>query len=273
MHLSSPVTVFLAFLLTSLAMRSSAWETPLCPSGHAHNDYQHERPLFEALDQGFLSVEADVWLVDGKLLVAHDRDEVQEGRTLESLYLEPLRKRVLMNKGHVHLGGAPFTLLIDFKSSAGPTYQALKSRLKFYDSILTKFEQGNIHQGPITVVISGNRPIAEIQTESIRHVAIDGRINDLTNLPPKDLMPLISDNWNKHFSWRGKGEMPANEIEKLRNLIEQVHEHDRRLRLWSAPDLPASWILQHQLGVDLINTDQLRSFAHYLDSLSSTGPK
>jgi hypothetical protein len=37
---------------------------------HAHNDYLHARPLFDALDHGFCSVEADVWLVDGKLLVA-----------------------------------------------------------------------------------------------------------------------------------------------------------------------------------------------------------
>ena len=42
------------------------------PQAHAHNDYEHDRPLRDALDPGFTSVEADVWLVDGKLLVAHD---------------------------------------------------------------------------------------------------------------------------------------------------------------------------------------------------------
>src|SRR5690242_5509037 len=39
---------------------------------HAHNDYEHTRPLLDALDQGFCSVEADVWLIDGELRVAHD---------------------------------------------------------------------------------------------------------------------------------------------------------------------------------------------------------
>lgn len=28
---------------------------------HAHNDYEHDRPLFDALDSGFKSVEADVF--------------------------------------------------------------------------------------------------------------------------------------------------------------------------------------------------------------------
>ncbi|CAN5909544.1 hypothetical protein BH11GEM2_BH11GEM2_29360 [soil metagenome] len=48
---------------------------------HAHNDYEHTRPLAEALEHGFTSVEADIWLVDGQLLVAHDRDKVDSSRT------------------------------------------------------------------------------------------------------------------------------------------------------------------------------------------------
>jgi hypothetical protein len=42
---------------------------------HAHNDYERDEPLSDALAQGFSSVEADVWLVDGKLLVAHDLEQ------------------------------------------------------------------------------------------------------------------------------------------------------------------------------------------------------
>ena len=32
---------------------------------HAHNDYYHKRPLLDALDQGFCSVEADVFFAQG----------------------------------------------------------------------------------------------------------------------------------------------------------------------------------------------------------------
>src|SRR5256885_4523438 len=55
---------------------------------HAHNDYEHPRPLLDALDCGFLSVEADVFLVNGQLLVAHDREKTSPQRTLQSLYLD-----------------------------------------------------------------------------------------------------------------------------------------------------------------------------------------
>ena len=65
----------------------------------------------DALEQGFCSVEADIHLVNGELLVAHDRDEVKAGRTLEKLYLEPLLERVRKNGGKVYPDGPEFTLL------------------------------------------------------------------------------------------------------------------------------------------------------------------
>ena len=52
---------------------------------HAHNDYLHARPLFDALDHGFASVEADIFLVDGKLLVGHAKSELKADRTLQAL--------------------------------------------------------------------------------------------------------------------------------------------------------------------------------------------
>src|SRR5262245_24855387 len=72
---------------------------------HAHNDYEHKRPLFDALDQGFCSVEADVFLTDGRLLVGHERKDLRPERTLESLYLDPLRERARANGGRVYPGG------------------------------------------------------------------------------------------------------------------------------------------------------------------------
>src|SRR6188508_2120448 len=92
---------------------------------HSHNDYLHNRPLLDALDHGFTSVEADIFLVDGKLLVAHTAREIKPDRTLEKLYLEPLRARVRSGGGSVYPGGGPFHLLIDLKSPAEPTYAAL----------------------------------------------------------------------------------------------------------------------------------------------------
>src|SRR5437660_5226848 len=94
-------------------------------SAHAHNDYEHARPLFDALDHGFCSVEADIYLVQGQLLVAHMRSQVKPERTLEKLYLDPLQERVKQNGGRVYAGGPEVTLLIDIKTDWKTTYPAL----------------------------------------------------------------------------------------------------------------------------------------------------
>src|SRR5437773_3011311 len=82
------------------------------PQAHAHNDYEHARPLFDALDHGFCSVEADIWLTEGGLNVAHDKKDLKPSRTLQALYLDPLRERIEASGGRVYRDGPAFYLLI-----------------------------------------------------------------------------------------------------------------------------------------------------------------
>jgi hypothetical protein len=85
------LTIFFTILSAGLVQLPAA-TGPLIHA-HSHNDYEHPRPLLDALDHGFCGVEADIYLVDGQLLVAHDRDKVKPERTLQALYLDPLRER------------------------------------------------------------------------------------------------------------------------------------------------------------------------------------
>ncbi len=105
---------------------------------HAHNDYEHPRPLLDALDHRFGSVEADVFLVDGRLLVAHDPAGLDPARTLASLYLEPLAARVRAHHGSVHRGRRkPLQLLIDLKTEGSSTYLALDRQLRRHRHLFT----------------------------------------------------------------------------------------------------------------------------------------
>src|SRR6185503_11967561 len=83
-----------------IAGMALAAETPVSSPlsrAHAHNDYLHARPLADAFAHGFRSVEADVWLTNGVLLVAHDFKDTSAERTLQKLYLDPLRAFVKTN--------------------------------------------------------------------------------------------------------------------------------------------------------------------------------
>jgi len=251
---------------------------------HAHNDYQHPRPLLDALDHGFCSVEADIHLVHGKLLVAHDRDTVKSGRTLESLYLEPLRRRIRKNGGRVYREGPELTLLIDIKSDTEPTYAVLRQVLKQYSDILTVFRGTGVspveHQGQdahatetkaVTVIISGNRPRETMAAQPLRYCAMDGRLADLDSDAPVHLVPLISDSWGKVFQWRGSGAMPEGERRKLKRIVEKVHQRGCRVRFWGTPDTPAVWRETRAAGVDLINTDDLPGLQKFLLAHAAKG--
>jgi hypothetical protein len=231
---------------------------------HAHNDYQHERPLFDALAHGFCSVEADIFLVSGQLLVGHTRFELREARTLESLYLDPLKQRVADNTGRVYKDGPPFTLLIDIKSDGATTYTALRKVLAKYAEMLTTVSDGKVKPGAIGIIISGNRPQTLIASAKTRFAGIDGRLADLETSKPSHLMPLISDRWTTHFRWRGTGPFPEHERMKLKTIVEQAHRRGQRVRFWATPEREALWKELAAAEVDLIGTDDLPKLQRFL---------
>jgi hypothetical protein len=232
---------------------------------HAHNDYLHDKPLYEALEHGFTSIEVDILLVYGKLMVAHDLWKIKPEWTLQSLYLDPLQDLVHLNEGSVYPDWPhSVILLIDIKSEAEPTYELLREVLAEYEDMLTTFTPESTNLGAITVIISGNRPKTVMENEDFRYAAMDGRLEDLkTDINP-NLIPLISDNWKKHFSWQGNGPMPEEERLKLREIVNSAHEQGVKIRFWATPDGPDVWEELLAADVDLINTDDLGGLQKFL---------
>jgi len=228
------------------------------PFAHSHNDYEHRRPLAEALENGFGSVEADVWLVDGQLLVAHDHADLKPDRTLESLYLDPLKERISKNGGTVYRGtNVSFHLLIDVKSEAEPAYKRVKEILVQYSPLLKQWEETAEKGGPVTVILSGNRAISEIVQENHRFLGIDGRLKELDG-DKRDLLfyPWISDSWKNVTGENSTAWTPAVR-QKIRTFAERVKKAGASSRIWGAPDNADSWQELRQIGVDWISTDKI----------------
>lgn len=238
---------------------------------HAHNDYEHRHPLTEALSHGFNSVEADIWLVGDQLLVAHDADKLDPGRTLESLYLDPLLHRVRANHGRVYRGyDLTLQLLIDIKSPGDPTYRELSRHLHRYRSMLSVCTGGRVHRGAITAVISGDRGArGPMERERVRYAFYDGRLADLGTGVPASFTSLISDNWGQNFTWRGVGPIPRRERAALRRIVTTAHAARQQVRFWATPDQPgpardALWRELLAAGVDYLNTDDLAGLEAFL---------
>jgi hypothetical protein len=252
-----------SILALTLAAAEDKQATPL-PRAHAHNDYEHKRPLLDALEQGFCSVEADVYLVGDDLLVGHTRRDLRPERTLDKLYLAPLKERVRANGGRVYREGPAFYLMIDVKTEAKAAYAAIDKQLARYSDMLSVMRDGKFHSGAVTVVISGNRAQETIARQKVRYAGIDGRPTDLDSEAPAHLMPWISSSWGALFRWKGDGPMPAAQRDKLKEIVAKAHKHGRKVRFWATPEKPELWKELLAAGVDFINTDRLVELRRFL---------
>lgn len=240
--------------------------TPLA-NAHAHNDYLQKRPLLDALEQGFGSVEADIFLSDNNsLLVGHTKQELQAERTLENLYLKPLRDRIQKNQGKVYPPSSMQLLLfIDLKTPAASTYPVLHQLLQKYSDILTEVRDGKVSHRAVTVILSGSRPsLDELASQSPRYAAYDGRLSDLASTVPVHLMPVISDNWQTQIRWNGLQPISPSDRNRLENIVRQAQQRHRKIRFWATPERESVWKLLHELQVDLINTDKLTELKAFL---------
>ncbi|MBI3553567.1 MAG: hypothetical protein HY077_13810 [Elusimicrobia bacterium] len=255
----------MASLLCALVLAASAASAPtpaVLLRAYSHNDYKHERPLFDALDRGFFGVEADVHLRGQELLVGHKGGDVRPGATLQKLYLDPLLRRVRENGGRVYRGGPKgFLLMIEFKSNGEESYSALRQILGGYREMLTVYYGDRIKEAAVTISITGHRPNAMLRDEPMRLAGIDGDFHDVRE-PEKTLYPTISDDFSSYFQWHG--ELSPQGRQRLRRFVDEAHARGRKLRLYGIPANEELWGELYAAGVDLINTDDLDKLRDWL---------
>lgn len=244
----------------------SAQVTPLIHA-HAHNDYMHNRPLFEALENGFTSIEIDVFLHNGELKVAHEPIDLDGKKTIEELYLDPIKKVIAQNGGRVYKGyNAAVIFMIDFKTSGAETYAQLKKVLKNYEDLITIYKNDSvIQQRAINILISGNSPAPQLLKEDSAFATLDAGMQSMENTSVSKVSTRFSSAWETYFMWRGKGNIPVKEKMKLDSLVAKAHQLKKEIRFYHIPDKPVVWQTLLAAGVDWINTDKLEEFRKFTE--------
>jgi len=242
------------------------------PGAHAHNDYNNDRPLLDALAYGFTSIEVDVLLIDDEIYVGHDLPESTHSLpTLVELYLQPLDSIINENGGQLYPGyNQACYLMIDIKTDAEKTYGLIREQLRPYKSWIGQ-DDNPVKKNKIIIFLSGNRPVQMVIMDPQRLVSLDGRPEDLGKGFDAKIMPVISQNYYFYSKWKGEGEvegegegeMPLSEQENIRILAEKVHQEGKKLRLWGHPDNLKVWETLQYLGVDMINSDDLKGLRNY----------
>ena len=111
-----PLTFLLLFIHTCLSAQVKI---------HAHNDYEKPHPLTNALANKVYIVEADVFLRDGELLVAHSDKDISKERSLNALYLDPIIALFKKYKGQIAADEEYHpSLMIDVKDGGAEKHQS-----------------------------------------------------------------------------------------------------------------------------------------------------
>lgn len=239
------------------------WGQIIFKGGHSHNDYHREHPLYDALDAGMVSIEADVFFAEGKLLVGHEKQELEANKSLDKMYLQPLFKKYLETGKNM----SPIILMIDIKSEGKLCYTQLKKLIQPYEVMLTSYDNGVLKKGIVTLILSGDRPIKMMQAEKKRFAFVDGRLSDMDNNEDNLLMPLLSDDWFKYFKWNGVGEISKEEYNTLQQLVTKCHHQNKMIRFWGTPTEQSKqnnfWKMFNDLEVDLIGSDDPMEFKKF----------
>ncbi len=249
---------YVLFLLLAIAGKVNAQPLVYTVSqAHSHNDYEQAVPFWTAYREGFGSIEADVFLKNGVLLVAHKDAELVSSRSLLNLYLTPLVECIIQNKGYPFADSSrSLQMLIDIKSDSIATLANLIETIQS-NEVLMKCHK-------VSWVITGRRPAPVLYPSYPGFISFDGELDKQYDHAALQRISLLSDNFRKYSKWDGVNRIPELERQQLVAAVNKAHQLHKRVRFWAAPDQVNAWREFMQLKVDLINTDHIHELSGYL---------
>jgi hypothetical protein len=260
------ITSFLTFILLSVHICGQSVKAYTTAQAHSHNDYERKRAFLDAYEQQFGSVEADIFLVNDSLFVAHNLKDIKAS----ALFRHCIRthfEQVQKNEGSIYSQkDVPLQLLIDLKTSGEETLAALIRELEPHQQVLAP-------AGLVKIVVSGNVPDPSSFEKYPPYIYFDGR-PEVTYTPAQLAhIGLISQAFQKYSSWNGEGPLPEKEKKNIQRMITQTHDLGKKVRIWATPDNINSWKTMMTLGVDYLNTDKVREMGDYLRTAPSSKSK
>lgn len=245
--------LFLFYFIISLPILGQEYTTS---NIHSHNDYEQSQPFEEAYNNEVGIIEADVFLLNNQLFVAHTSDKIKKENTLEALYLKPLADKLKVSGGKIFAKEKPLLVMIDVKTEAVATLKTILAELQ-------KFPE--LTQNPqLSFVISGNRPDPVSWIDYPNYISFDGRLNETYTAKILNRVALISEDLKNITVWNGKGVLTQPDRIKVKKVIQKVHDLNKKIRFWSTQDNVNTWITLMNLDVDYIGTDKVVELVNFI---------
>jgi glycerophosphoryl diester phosphodiesterase len=222
---------------------------------HSHNDYEQKLPFEAAYNLGFDSIEADLYLKENEIFVAHDWNKISTERTFKDLYLNPLLSKIKMNKGFPYPNEKTLTLMLDLKKVGREIMKVLFEQLKPYKKELKH----------IKIVLSGDMPPPEEFKNYDKIFFFDGRKELVYSKKEFKRVAFVSASFLDFGKfWIGKTPIPDETFQKVDLFVKEMHGKGKMVRLWATPNTVLGFETLQRLRVDIIGTDDLELLSNFL---------
>jgi alkaline phosphatase len=224
----------------------------------SHNDYAQASPFTNAYNLEVGYIEADIYLRGGSLLVAHDSNEIDPGRTLRNSYLDPVSEKIKSNAGTIYPDATKsMVLMIDLKTNGEQTIPYLIQLLISYPNLINK-------KNNLKIVLSGSVPASTNWDQYPDYIWFDGRPTNTYDVHSLKRIAFISTNFKNYSKWDGKDSISKEDDDKILALIDQVHAINKPLRFWATPDTENAWAYLLKRNVDILGTDKVSELCVWL---------
>lgn len=227
---------------------------------HSHNDYARRAPFWQAYAQQVYSIEADLFLCDGALLVGHDPEDLDPKMTFEALYVEPLVVLYDRNGGRAWRDSdEELQLMIELKSETEPTLNAVAELLGRWPEVFDT----RVNPHAVRIAITGNVPSPADFAKWPEYILFDGAWD--ADYTPDQLarIALVSTDFRNYSSWNGKGSIIPAELVRVEEVIDRAHAMGKPVRFWNAPEGATVYYTFYDLGIDYLNTDRPETAAAF----------
>jgi len=230
---------------------------------HSHNDYAHQHPLYDALNNGVKSVEADVYHFLGPLWVCHTPFGIVKLRRIQNWYFRPLKRIIDKNGGYVYKAGETFYVLIEVKTNTRHAMPRLKKIFAKYKDILTTYTNHGVQVKPVTVTILSVRDDAYWMKDSVRYFGVELPFSHAS----ENLNPYVYTQFRLHTGSPEPYKDPDSDISKQ---IKLVVARGQRIRANAGQDIESNWDVLYKSGVTFIHTDKLVELKEFMKKQTVT---
>lgn len=227
----------LFFLLLQLVPASAQFSADLNP--HIKTAEPCQSIIYTALRKGYISVKAEVQLIDSQLMASSNH-------TLEASYLTPLFDRYQENDGRIYKDYSDmFYLFIEINGNENKAHLALEQVLTNYQTMIAG-AQWKTQSNPVKVVLIDPSPalVKSIAQNPSSLITLEGDYYSIDQGTSQYLMPITGVSYD-HL-----------DLKSLRSTARALHRQGKKLRLYDVPDDQGLWKDLIKSGVDFINVKQ-----------------